>query len=205
MKRIVPFILLFVALLLPSTVFARKVVVPIDEIVFHELGVTTSERLPSGKYKMTTVGLEGEGKFNCNGDPDCIATGLDWQELNIRQDIQMITDPGPGTLNSAYLQARGEVEIHLPSGGTRTLIFRGKTKGKMAVIETMPNGDKTLEGNFRLPARITGSSVWRGTLFIMDLKLVVSTFFADDDKARIDALTGSGTFSFFVDQVDPAE
>ncbi len=124
MKRIVLFILVLVALLLPSTVFARIGLVPVTGIKFNDLGVTTTEQLPSGGIDVTTIGLGGEGFVDCDGDPDCIATGFDGQTVEIREDLQLLLSDDPDDpFGLVTGRARGEVVLHLPSGEFRTLEF----------------------------------------------------------------------------------
>ncbi len=111
-------------LLLPSKNFARKIVIPITNIKFNKLGDTTTVQLPSGRIKVATVGLEGQGIFNCNGDPDCEATGLDWQQIDIRLDLQLLlSNDSDDPFKNAKGRARGEVGIYLPNGESRTLVF----------------------------------------------------------------------------------
>ncbi len=133
MKRIVPFILLFVALLLHGTEIQAQnhgvleTVVPIEGIMFNNLGVTTNERLPSGKTKVTTVGMKGYGHVACDGKLDCIATGLDWKQIDIRLDLQLLLSKDPDNpFKNARGRVRGEVGIPLPSGDTRTFGFTAK-------------------------------------------------------------------------------
>ncbi len=133
MKRIVPFILLFVALLLHGTEIQAQnhgvleTVVPIEGIMFNNLGVTTEEKLSSGKTKVTTVGMKGYGHVACDGKPGCIATGLDWKQIDIRLDLQLLlSNDSDDPFKNARGRVRGEVGIPLPSGDTRTFGFTAK-------------------------------------------------------------------------------
>ncbi len=189
MKRIVPFILLFVALLLPSTVFADIIVIPPTAIAFGDPEQTTFKRLSPGRFKVEMIGFSGVGTVN--GYQEIIWT---FKRQSLRADI-----------NSGIVRGRalGEIDVKLATGEMKTLRFRGDIKGRVTEIES--NGDKKLEMDIRLRARLLDANT-SDLVGIMEFyQLVVINKPVDRSSPILFQLGGSGTLAFFDIFVDIGE
>ncbi len=191
MKRIVPFILLFVALLLPSTVFARIGLFPVTGIKYDGLGETTVERLSPGRFKVTTVGQAGAGTVECGGNPNCLFTGLDGSTINfLQQDMQIVID-----WKAARVRGRVRGNIVVPE--VHQARFRGEIRGQV-----VRGNEQVHQVKLLIKARV--GSRTGGIIGIMELELAGELNTGDDlTLPGWDKLGGAGTIAFDKGYVGP--
>ncbi len=152
MKRIVPFILLFGALLLHGNVIhAQKLsLLPLNtsNTQLTNERVTTVESLSNERIQVTTHGLRVRGTISCNSDAECIAAGLDGTEISTRLDWKL------------NLDAKSiAVPVHVPQG------VIGKARGVIIVgATTAPRAKYT----FR--AAVEGTFLGAELLFTLRMK-----------------------------------
>ncbi len=186
MKRIVPFIILLVALLLPSTVFARIAIVPVTQIVYDNLGEVSVEQLSPGIFKVETIGLSGAGKVECDGNPNCpprlngIMIGFSQQGMQIVIDWRKKLVEG---------RARGKIIWPSQDGSSKEADFRGQIVGQITQDEI--EGSLPLDLNIR--ARLDSGQEWQG---IMELELSGILARGDDiTPPHWTSLGGTGTIA----------
>ncbi len=184
MKRIVLLIIVFVALLLPSTVFARIGLFPVTGIVYDGFGVTSGEKLSPGRFLVTTVGLSGTGKVECNGEPDCPSV-LNGSTVSFKQDMRILIE-----FTSAGVKGRIRGDVMFPGSNiTIPWKFSGQIEGQITQDEI--EGGLPLDLNIR--ARLDDRPEWQG---IMELELSGILARGDDiTPPHWTSLGGTGTIT----------
>ncbi len=132
MKRIVPFILLFVALLLHGTeIHAQK-------LSLLESNTTTSfvsvdgvdvDRISENRVKVKIKGLRTMGSLHRNSDPNCIATGLEGSDITTKMDLMVLVDiigRKQGKYRIINGRVVGDMEMHSPTGVVTSYRVRGQ-------------------------------------------------------------------------------
>ncbi len=138
MKRIVPFILLFVALLLHGNVIhAQKLsLLPLNtsNTQLTNEGVTTVESLSNERIQVTTHGLRVRGTISCNSDAECIAAGLDGTEISTRLDWKLNLDAKTSDL-VGIMGLDQHVIITKPVDQSSPLVFSLGGSGTLAFFD----------------------------------------------------------------------
>ena len=152
MKRFAVTVLALGLLLFPSTVLARIGVIPVVQIVFDALGDTTGRRLSADSVLVTTVGLSGVGIVDCDGNQDCLRTGLNGKSLDILQDLRILIE-----FTSAGVTGRTRGEIKFPESNIvlpDTAKFRGAIEGQVNCLGGPGNRCRSAEVDIRVRARM---------------------------------------------------
>ncbi len=90
-------------------------------------GITTTERLSSGGFKVTMVGISGLGYVDCGSETNCELTGLHMKSLVLEQDLRIFIGPiDTDTGRDTQGRTRGRFTIPLPNGNTREVQFKGE-------------------------------------------------------------------------------
>ena len=150
MKKRLVFVLVLGLLLVPATIYAGLMLIPITNVVYNDLGDTSGVR-SAGEIRITTLDLLGTGALNCGGDAACIATGLDGTFFDIRQDLRLVFSRSEG--QGIAVTGRSLAELGLPPAAITlpdSAKFRGEVVGRARCAGVAPRRCQTLEVRMRV-------------------------------------------------------